>query len=84
MFHSTIQKTHSNSVAKIGKPDTTSPLFSLASVSAEMLEYDDRETIPALVHETVSTAIQDLGPKIKILTVDIEVPSKEMSPPQDS
>ena len=58
-------------------------LITLASVLAEMLENDDHETIPAPVHETVSTPIQDLGPEIKILTIDLEVPSEEMSPPQD-
>ena len=59
----------------------TSPMFALASISAEMLEDDDHETIPTPIHETVSTPVQDLGPEIQILAVDLEVPSKEMSPP---
>ena len=70
-------------MAKSRKHDTTS-LFALASVSAEMLEDDDHETIPAPIHETISTPVQDLGPKIQILNVDLEVPSKEIGPPQDS
>ena len=49
-----------------------------------MLEDDDHETIPAPVHESVSMHVQDLGFEIQILTIDIEVPSKEMSPLQES
>ena len=49
-----------------------------------MLEDDDHETIPTPIHETVSTPVQDLSPKIKIPTVDLEEPSKGMSPSQDS
>ena len=49
-----------------------------------MLEDDDHETIPTPIHETVSTPIQDLSPKIQIPTVDLEVQSKDMSPPQYS
>ena len=66
MFHPAIQTSHSDSVDKIGKPDTTSPLFALASVSVEMLEDDDHETINAPVHEIVSMPVQDLGPEIQI------------------
>ena len=80
MVRSTIQTTHSNSVAKLGKPDITSPLYTLDSSLVEIIEDDDHETIPAPVHETISTHVQDLGPEIKISTVNIEVPSKEMSP----
>ena len=70
-------------MTKLRKPSITS-LISLASISAEMLEDDNHETILVPFHETISTLVQDLGHEIQILTVDLEVPSKEMSPPQDS
>ena len=50
MVQSATQTTHSDSVAKLGKPDITS-LYTLASISAKMLEDDDHETIPAPLHE---------------------------------
>ena len=83
MVQSAIQTTHSNSVTKSRKPDITSPLDALASVLVEMLEDDDHETIPSPIHEIFSTLVQYLGPEIQILTVDIEVPSKEMNPSQE-
>ena len=70
-------------MTKSRKPDITS-LIALASVSVEMLENYDHETIHASVHETASTPVQDLGPKIQILTIDLEVPLKEISHPHDS
>ena len=83
MVQPAIQTSPSDSVTKSKKPNITS-LIALASVSVEMLENDDHGTIPAPVHETASMPVQDLGPEIQILTVDLEVPSKDMSPPQES
>ena len=84
MFQSAIQTTHSDSVAKTGKLDTTSPLFALASILAEMIEDNDHETISTPSHETVSMPVQDLGSEIQIPIVDLKVPSKEMRPSQES
>ena len=58
------------------KPDLDSPLFTLAHVSAELLKDVDHENVPA--------PTQDMSPNRHIPSVDIDPPSREMSPPQES
>ena len=63
-------------MAEAYKPDPDSPLFTLDHVSTESLKDVDRETIPA--------PAQDMSPDRHIPSVDIDPPSREMSPPQES
>ena len=60
-------------MAKEDKPDPYSPLFTLASFSAELIK--------DVACETVSTPTQGMSPKRKIPSVDLEIPSMELSPP---
>ena len=52
-------------------PVTDSPLFTLASVSSELLKYVDRENIP--------TPTWGMTPERQIPSVDLETPSRELS-----
>ena len=60
-------------MAKEYKPDPDSPLYTLASVSAEFLKYVAREIVP--------TPSQGMSPEIQIPFIDLEIPSTELSPP---
>ena len=52
---------------------TNSPLFTLASFSAKLLK--------DVAHETVPTPTQGMSPERKIPSVDLKIPSRELSPP---
>ena len=70
-----IQSGHPNSMSEADKPDLDSALFTLASVSDELLKY--------VAHEIVPTPAQGMSPERKIPSVDLEIPSKELSLPPD-
>ena len=57
------------------KPDPKSPLYTLASVSAELLKDVARETVP--------TPAQGTSLEIQVPSVDLEMPSRELSPHPD-
>ena len=54
------------------KLDPDSPLFTLASVSAEFIKDASPETVP--------TPAQGMSPKKQVPSIDLEIPSRELSP----
>ena len=50
-------------------------MFTLASVSDELLKY--------VAHEIVPTPAQGMSPERQVPFVDLEIPSMELSPPLD-
>ena len=58
-------------MGELDKPVTDSPLFTLDSVSTELLKY--------VAHETVPTPAQGMNPERKIPSIDLETPSSELS-----
>ena len=75
MVHPNIQIDYPNSMSEINKRDPNSPMFTLASVSAELLK--------EATHEIVPTPAQGMKPKRQISSIDLEIPSRELSPPPD-
>ena len=63
-------------MAEADNPITNSPFFTLASLSAKLLKDVARETVP--------TPEQGMSPEIKIPSIDIQTPSRELSPPLES
>ena len=68
-----VQTGHSDDAAKFEKTDPNSSLLALASLSVELLKDVDQTNIP--------TFSQDISPEEHIPTVDLDPPSREMSPP---
>ena len=75
MVQPDIQSSHLDSMDEADKPEPDSPLFTFASVSAELLKYFACETVP--------TIVQGMSFERKISSVDLKIPSKELSLPQD-
>ena len=67
---------NSDDVAGLEKIDPNSSLLALASLSAKLLKDADQTNILA--------STQDISPKEHIPTIDLDPPSRVMSPPQDS
>ena len=57
------------------KPVPESPLFTLASVSTEL--HKD------VAHETIPTPAQGMSPERQVPSIDLEKPSRELSPPPE-
>ena len=74
--HPSPQSYHPDSVVEVDEPVSDSPLFTLASVSTELLKASSLE--PA------SPSAQGTGHEEQDPSIDLESPSKELSPPQDS
>ena len=70
-----IQIGHPESMAEAYKPDPDSPMFVFASVSAKLLKDAARETVP--------TPAQGMSLEIQVPSVDLEIPSRELSPYPD-
>ena len=62
-------------MAEANKHDLDSPLFTLASVSSKFLKDD--------AHETVPTPSQGMSPERQVPSIDLEIPSRELSLPPD-
>ena len=79
-FHTIVQSDvkidHLDDVSKLEKTDPNSSLLALASLSIELLK-DANET-------KISVSAQDISPKEHIPTIDMDLPSREMSPPRHS
>ena len=74
--HPIVHNSHPDNVAEVDNPVTDSPLFTLASISAELLKDDARETVPTLS--------QGMSHERQIPYVDFETPSRELSPLPES
>ena len=70
----TFQTDHPHHMVKLNEPVSDSPLFTLASVSAELLE--------AAPLETASPSAQGKGSEKRIPSIDLETPPRELSPSQ--
>ena len=73
IVQSEVQISHSDDVAELEKTDPNSSMLSLSSLSVELLKDADQINIPA--------SAKDISPKEHIPTVDLDPPSREMSPP---
>ena len=71
-----MQTGHSDDVAELEKNDPNSSMLALASISSKLLKDVNQMDIPAYD--------QDISPEEHIPTVDLDPPSREMSPPRDS
>ena len=60
-------------MGEVDKPVTDSPLFTLASVSAELLK--------DATHETIPTPTQGMSSERQVPSVDLEIPSRVLSRP---
>ena len=67
-----IQKYHTDNPTKKHMPNPDSSLYALANLSVDLLN--------DIVHEGISTPLQDLNPDSKVSNVDFEVPTKEENP----
>ena len=70
---SDMQTNHSDDVAELEKTNPNSPLLALAIILAELLKDSDQKNVPS--------SAQDISPKEHIPTIDLDPPSKEVSPP---
>ena len=76
MVHPDIQTSNLYGMVEAYKPNPDSPLFALAYVLEELMKEVDRENFPA--------PTQDMSPDRHIPSFDIDLPSREMSPLQES
>ena len=59
-------------MVEVDIPNPDSPLFTLASVSAEFIKDASPETVP--------TPAQGMSPEKQVPSVDLKIPSRELSP----
>ena len=71
-----VQTDHLYGMYEAYNPDPFSPLFALACISTELMKDVDCENVPA--------PTWDMSPDRHIPSIDLDLPSREMSPPQES